>query len=67
MDTDPALTVDFIFYRVGLDGSVDPSKHIRPTFSKRMAEKHHPKDPTIHGSDHFPIVSDFEIYPLYQQ
>jgi hypothetical protein len=67
MDTDPPLTVDFIFYRVGTDGSSDPSKHIKPIISKRMAEKHHPQDPTIHGSDHFPIVTDFEIFPLQQQ
>ena len=64
MDRDPPLTVDFIFYRVGKDIQTDPSKHIRPTNSKRMAEKHHPGDPTIHGSDHFPIITDFEIHPL---
>ena len=66
MDRDPPLTVDFIFYRVGKDIQTDPSKHIKPTHSKKMAEKHHPEDPTIHGSDHFPIVTEFEIYPLQQ-
>ena len=63
MDRDPPLTVDFIFYRVGKEG-IDPAKHIKPFLSRRMAERHHPEDPTIHGSDHFPIVTDFEIYPL---
>jgi len=63
MDIDPALTVDFIFYRVG-NGKEDPSRHVKVVSSKRMGDKRDSNDPTIMGSDHFPIVSEFEIYPL---
>lgn len=58
MDTDPALTVDFIFFRIGTSG-----KHIKVLSSVRLGEKPHPEDPTIYGSDHYPIVTEFEIFP----
>ncbi len=63
MDTDPPLTVDFVFYRVGL-GKTESLKHIKPIKSHKMAARCDPNDPTIHGSDHFPIVTEFEIYPI---
>lgn len=52
MDTDPAACLDFIFYK---------GKGIRPISSVRLGDKPEPKDPTIYGSDHYPIVSEFEI------
>lgn len=64
MDTDPALTLDFIFFRVSKDGKEDPSRHVKVISSKMMGDRRNENDPTIRGSDHFPIVSEFEIYPL---
>ena len=64
MDTDPPLTVDFIFYRVGkTTASKETDQHIKLLSSERMGDKCLPSDPTIYGSDHYPIVSEFEIYP----
>jgi hypothetical protein len=65
MDTDPAITVDFIFVRVGKSTTkVNPGHHIKLLESKRMGDKEHPSDPTIKGSDHFSIVSEFDILSL---
>jgi endonuclease/exonuclease/phosphatase (EEP) superfamily protein YafD len=61
MDTDPPMTLDYIFYRVG-HGS-DTDTHIKVLGSKRMGDRKDENDPTILGSDHFPIATDFEIYP----
>ena len=52
MDTDPPGIFDFIFYR---------GEGIKVINSKRMGENHEPLDKTIYGSDHFAIVSEFEI------
>jgi len=52
MDTDPPETYDFIFYK---------GEGIKVISSKRMGENHEPGDSTLYGSDHFPIVSEFEI------
>ena len=38
MDTDPPLTVDFIFYRVGKTVKSDIEKHIKIVKSSRMGE-----------------------------
>jgi hypothetical protein len=44
MDTDPPLTVDFIFYRVG-KGEQDPEKHVKVVNSARMGAVADPNDP----------------------
>ena len=64
MDTDPPLAVDFIFYRVGITAKGDIEKHIKIVKSQRMGEMKAPTDPTLCGSDHFSILSDFVIHPL---
>lgn len=64
MDTDPAICVDFIFYRVGHGNAKDVFSPIKVVNSTRMGDRHLPTDPTIYGSDHFPIVTEFEIHPL---
>lgn len=38
MDTDPPLTVDFIFFRVGKNFKGDMEKHIKIVKSSRMGE-----------------------------
>jgi hypothetical protein len=67
MDTDPPLTVDFIFFRVGHGKVDDAKKHLNVISSQRMGEKESDTDPTIKGSDHFPIVTEFEILPVSSQ
>ncbi len=65
MDTDPPLTVDFIFYRVGKGKNKgDLDNHIKILKSTRMGAMKDPNDSTICGSDHFSIVSEFVIHPL---
>jgi endonuclease/exonuclease/phosphatase family metal-dependent hydrolase len=66
MDTDPALVCDFIFYRVGKGEYESTDKHIKVVNSMRMGDQPDKNDPTIYGSDHFSIVSQFVILPLQQ-
>jgi endonuclease/exonuclease/phosphatase family metal-dependent hydrolase len=55
MDPDPPCTVDYIFYREG------QGQQVELTYAKLMGDSPDPKDPTIYGSDHFPLIADFEI------
>ena len=55
MDLDPPCTVDYIFYR---DGGAMSS---RLTLAKLMGDSHLPSDHTIYGSDHFPLIAEFEF------
>ena len=66
MDTDPPLTVDFIFYRVG-KGVHKKEKHIEVISSQRMGGTVDPKDSTIYGSDHYSVVSNFIIKAANRQ
>jgi endonuclease/exonuclease/phosphatase (EEP) superfamily protein YafD len=55
MDRDPACCLDYIFYK-GLG--------VKAVRSDMMGGKCDQTDPTIYGSDHFPIVTEFEISNL---
>ena len=60
MDTDPPCTVDYIFYRNGQSGEqVVP--RVRLTMARVMGEKHEIGDDTLYGSDHYPLIADFEF------
>ena len=52
MDTDPPGTLDFIWYR---------GRGVKVLDVQKMGDKHDLKDPTIYGSDHYPLVAEFEI------
>lgn len=54
MDTDPPCTVDYIFYREG-------TSPVRLAFARVMGDEHLAGDHTIYGSDHLPVVAEFEI------
>jgi endonuclease/exonuclease/phosphatase (EEP) superfamily protein YafD len=58
MDTDPPCTVDYIFYRLGKGMPVDS---VQLKYAKVMGDSHDPADHTIYGSDHYPLVAEFEI------
>jgi hypothetical protein len=72
IDTDPPCTVDYIFYRPGHQNHASSSAtsaglqvpRIRLTMANVMGHSHDPKDSTLYGSDHFPLVAEFEISPL---
>lgn len=53
MDTDPAGTLDFIWFK---------GDRIEVISSERKGEKPDPNDATIYGSDHFALVTEFEIH-----
>ena len=55
MDTDPEGTFDYIFYK-GPGASV--------ITSQMLGGRHEANDPTIYGSDHFSLVTEFEISTL---
>jgi len=55
MDIDPPGTLDFIWYK---------GQRITVKGSYRLGDKCDPKDPTIYGSDHYPLITDFEISSL---
>jgi hypothetical protein len=57
MDTDPAETFDFIWFK---------GSGVTVHSSQRMGGRHAPDDATIYGSDHFSLVSEFEISTLDQ-
>lgn len=52
MDTDPAGTFDFIFYKGNLKG-------VRVISCERMGASTEDHDSTIYGSDHFSLVAEF--------
>jgi endonuclease/exonuclease/phosphatase family metal-dependent hydrolase len=60
MDPDPPCTVDYIFYK---DGGCVPNANasVKLTFAKVMGDRHAPEDNTLYGSDHFPLIADFEF------
>ena len=62
-EDEPPCTVDYIFYRDGKHTSASNLNHprIRLTNSKVMGDKHEAGDNTLYGSDHYPLVADFEI------
>jgi mRNA deadenylase 3'-5' endonuclease subunit Ccr4 len=59
MDSDPPSTVDYIFYREGKGTSSKLA--VRLVHAKLMGHSHLPQDHTIFGSDHFPLVAEFEF------
>ena len=61
MDPDPPCTVDYIFYRGGKIKTSPESSRVKLIYSKVMGDKHDPSDHTIYGSDHYPLVAEFEI------
>jgi len=67
-DTDPPCTVDYIFYRPGkqhMESSATSAAvelpRISLTYAKLMGDRHDPEDNTLYGSDHYPLVAEFEI------
>lgn len=52
MDLDPPASLDFIFYK---------GTGVKVLTCSRMGERHEPSDSTIYGSDHFPLVANFEF------
>ena len=60
MDTDPPCTVDYIFYRSGKSNTATIPQ-VRLTFAKVMGDEHAPGDNTLYGSDHYPLVAEFEF------
>lgn len=65
MDNDPPCTVDYIFYRMGRISNPSVSDTILPrvrlTNAKIMGDRHDPNDLTLYGSDHYPLVAEFEF------
>ena len=53
MDTDPAMCLDYIFYR-GPDT-------LQPTSASLAGNVAHPNDSTIYPSDHMALVCDFKF------
>lgn len=58
MDTDPPCTVDYIFYRPGKGMAPDA---VKLKYAKVMGDAHDPEDHTIYGSDHLPLVAEFDL------
>ena len=52
MDTDPACTLDFIFYK---------GEGVVPSSCERRGDKCKEGDDTVYGSDHYPLVTEFTI------
>ena len=61
MDPDPPCTVDYIFYRGGGVSTSTGGPIVKLTHAKVMGDSHDPYDHTIYGSDHLPLIADFEI------
>jgi endonuclease/exonuclease/phosphatase family metal-dependent hydrolase len=63
VDEDPPCTVDYIFYRTGRQQSTAPIfiPRVRIIQAKVMGERHDPEDNTLYGSDHYPLMAEFEI------